>query len=330
KRGDSFIFFNFRPDRAKQITLCATQKDFCFDKKSGRFFDRKNGFLSPNFVCFTNYDSAIKNVKIVLGQKEIFNTFGQVLSDSGLSQVRIAETEKFFHVTSFFNGGVDTVFKNEERILIDSVKVCTYDRLPQMSAAEVSDAAIAKVGLTDFLIVNFANCDMVGHTGNFEAAKRAVEAVDGAVKKVVDAVLKGGGFVLLTSDHGNAEQMFADDCDCGCGCESGGMKKGVGDNKKSSGCDCDNSGNNNDCKCDCKYVDKKNNVEDEKKSTGSKSTALHTAHTSNPVPLCLISENHKNITLNTGGILADIAPTLLDLLNIKKPPQMTGKSLLNK
>ncbi|HHY43090.1 MAG TPA: 2,3-bisphosphoglycerate-independent phosphoglycerate mutase [Thermoanaerobacterales bacterium] len=260
--GDSIIFFNFRPDRARQLTYAFCNEDF-----DG--FPRKRGFFPVNYVCLTEYDVTIKNAKIAYGPESLDNIFSQVLSNAGLRQLRIAETEKYAHVTFFFNGGVEKAYPGEDRILIPSPKVATYDLKPEMSAYEVADKVIEKIheDIYDVIILNFANPDMVGHTGIFEAAVKAIEAVDECIGKVVKAIREKGGTVLVTADHGNAEQML--DYDTG---ES------------------------------------------------------HTAHTCNPVPFILMS--HKPYKLRHGK-LADIAPTILELLNLEKPKEMTGESLLS-
>ena len=258
--NDSVIFFNFRPDRAREITRSLVDKNFDgFETKA----------LDLYFVCFTNYDETMPNVKVAFKKEAIVNTFGEVVSKKGLSQLRIAETEKYAHVTFFFNGGEEKQYSGEDRILVPSPKVETYDMKPEMSAYEVTDKVIEAIQADkyDTIILNFANPDMVGHTGNLNAAVAAIEAVDKCVGKIVEEILKKDGTILMTADHGNAEQM----------------------------------------------VDYK---------TGDP----HTAHTTNPVPLVLIS-NNKNYKIKEGK-LADLAPTLLDLMEIEKPTEMTGESLL--
>lgn len=261
--NDSIIFFNFRPDRAIEISRTFTERDF-----DG--FEREKGFFPVNYVCMTLYDRALSNVAIAYKPQELKNTFGEYISKLGYTQLRIAETEKFKHVTSFFNGGGQAVYEGEERILIPSPKVATYDLKPEMSAYEVTDEVIARINSKkyDVIILNYANCDMVGHTGIFNAAQTAVEAVDKCVGRVVEAVLALGGIALITADHGNSEQMI----DYGTG-------------------------------------------------------GPYTAHTTNVVPL--IMAGAENITLKEGG-LADLAPTMLDLMDVKKPEEMTGESLLLK
>ncbi len=261
--NDSVIFFNFRPDRAREITRTLVDPDF-------NGFVRKNGFFPLYFVCMTQYDAKMPNVQVAFKPQSLANTFGQYISDKGLTQLRIAETEKYAHVTFFFNGGVETPCQNEDRALIASPKVATYDLKPEMSAYEVTDELLARLdsGKYDVIILNFANCDMVGHTGVFEAAVAAVEAVDTCLGKVVDKILSMGGRALITADHGNADQMYEPD--------------------------------------------------------GSP----FTAHTTNPVPLLLVGD--KDHTLKEGGRLADLAPTMLEMLGLPKPVEMDGKSLLAK
>ena len=258
--GDSVIFYNFRPDRAREITRTLVDPDF-----SG--FERKNGFFPLNFVCMTQYDATMPNVDVAYKPESLENTFGEYISQKGMTQLRIAETEKYAHVTFFFNGGVEKQYPGEDRILVKSPSVATYDLQPEMSAYEVTDKMVeaVKSGKYDALILNYANCDMVGHTGVFEAAVKAVEAVDACVGRVVEAVKEMGGCVLLTADHGNADKLVEND--------------------------------------------------------GSP----FTAHTTNPVPLCVI--NHS-CTLRAGGRLADIAPTMLKILGLPQPAEMTGESII--
>ena len=203
---DSVVFFNFRPDRAREITRTLVDPDF-----SG--FERKNGFFNVKFVCMTQYDASMPNVSVAFKPQSLKNTFGEYISDKGLTQLRIAETEKYAHVTFFFNGGVETVYPGEDRCLINSPKVATYDLKPEMSAYEVTENALDRIASDryDVIILNFANCDMVGHTGVFDAAKAAVEAVDECVGKIVDAIVAKGGVALITADHGNADQMYEPD-----------------------------------------------------------------------------------------------------------------------
>lgn len=258
--NDTVIFMNFRPDRARQITRTLVDPDF-----DG--FERKKGFFPLQFVCTTCYDASMPNVEVAYPSEALKNVFGEYISKLGLTQLRIAETEKYAHVTFFFNGGVETVFPGEDRVLIPSPKVATYDMKPDMSANEVAAACVERIesGNYDVIILNFANCDMVGHTGGYEAARLAVETVDRCVGQVVEATSKMGGITLITADHGNSEQMFQDD--------------GV---------------------------------------------SPMTAHTTNPVPFCIVG---ASVQLRD-GILADIAPTMLDLMGLEKPAEMNGKTLI--
>ncbi len=258
--GDSVIFYNFRPDRAREITRTFVDPDF-------NGFVRKKGFFPLNFVCMTQYDATMPNVDIAFRPEKLNNTFGEYISNNGLTQLRIAETEKYAHVTFFFNGGVEKAYPGEERALIHSPKVATYDLQPEMSAYLVTDELLKRIdsGKYDVIILNFANCDMVGHTGIFDAAKAAVETVDKCVGKVVDDILKHNGVALITADHGNAEQMLAKD------------------------------------------------------------GTPFTAHTTNLVPFCVVGYPCK---LREGGKLADIAPTMLKILGLHQPPEMTGKSII--
>ncbi len=270
EEGDSIIFFNFRPDRARQITRAFTQKEFVVPK--GTAFERKTGWLHPSYVCFTVYDAAFENVAIAFPKQSMDNTLGEYLAKAGKTQLRIAETEKYAHVTFFFNGGIEAPNEHEVRVLINSPKVATYDLQPEMSAHEVTARALDELssGAYDVMILNFANCDMVGHTGVLPAAVKAVHTVDGCVKQIVDKILGMGGSLLLTADHGNADRMIAED--------------------------------------------------------GSP----FTAHTTNPVPVVLISERYRGATLRKDGILADLAPTLLEIMGLPIPPEMTGKSLIKR
>ncbi|MBQ2348699.1 MAG: 2,3-bisphosphoglycerate-independent phosphoglycerate mutase, partial [Clostridia bacterium] len=206
KPNDSIVFFNFRPDRAREITRTFVDPDF-------KGFERRNGFFPVKYVCFTQYDATMPNVSVAFKPQSLKNTLGEYASSLGLTQLRIAETEKYAHVTFFFNGGVEKQYEGEDRILVNSPKVATYDLQPEMSAYEVADKCVAAIesGKYDMIILNFANCDMVGHTGVFEAAVKAVEAVDECVGKVTDAVVKMGGVSLITADHGNADRMYDDD-----------------------------------------------------------------------------------------------------------------------
>ena len=258
--GDSVIFYNFRPDRAREITRTLVDPDF-----TG--FERKKGFFPLTYVCMTQYDATMPNVEVAYKPESLVNTFGEYISNKGLTQLRIAETEKYAHVTFFFNGGVEKQYPGEDRILVKSPAVATYDLQPEMSAYEVTDKMVeaVKSGKYDALILNYANCDMVGHTGVFEAAVKAVEAVDTCVGRVVEAVKEMGGCVLLTADHGNADKMVDEDGE------------------------------------------------------------PFTAHTTNPVPFCVINHPCK---LREGGRLADIAPTMLQVLGLKQPKEMTGESLI--
>lgn len=258
--NDSVIFFNFRPDRAREITRALVDPAF-------------NGFTHQyfplTFVCNTEYDATMPNVEVAFPRIVVKNGLGEYLSRMGMTQLRIAETEKYAHVTFFFNGGSETVFPGEDRVLIPSPKVATYDLQPEMSAPEVCQKCVERIesGAYDVIILNFANCDMVGHTGVFDAAVKAVETVDECVGKVVDATLKMGGIAMITADHGNAEQMLQPD--------------------------------------------------------GSPMTA----HTTDPVPFILCGAGTE---LRSDGRLADIAPTILDVLGLELPTEMTGKTLIIK
>ncbi|MCI6026437.1 MAG: 2,3-bisphosphoglycerate-independent phosphoglycerate mutase [Oscillospiraceae bacterium] len=256
--GDSIIFYNFRPDRAREMTRAFVAPEF-------------DGFpiVRPRlaaYVCMTCYDATMPNCSVAFCPQELTHTLGEVVEENGLSQLRIAETEKYAHVTFFFNGGVEAPSPHEDRILIASPKVATYDLKPEMSAYEVTDALLEALEKKDYgmIVLNYANCDMVGHTGVFEAAVRAVEAVDECLGRVVGRVLALGGVVLLTADHGNADMMQNPD--------------------------------------------------------GSPMTA----HTTNRVPVLSIGERRK---LREGGALCDLAPTVLELLGIDPPAEMSGKSL---
>lgn len=264
KENDSVIFFNFRPDRARQIT-----RAFCDDKFAS--FDRGER-VKTTYVCFTEYDVTILNTMIAFGKTELKNTFGEFLAAHHMKQLRLAETEKYAHVTFFFNGGVETPNEGEERILINSPKVATYDLQPEMSAFQVCDTLVKALDSKkyDVIIINFANPDMVGHTGNEEAVIKAIEAIDECVKRSVDALIKAGGIMFLCADHGNAEQMI-------------------------------------------NYATKEK----------------FTAHTTNPVPFLLVNANPA-YTLKEGGRLCDIVPTLIELMGLTKPKEMTGDSLLIK
>lgn len=258
--GDACIFMNFRPDRAREITRTLVDPDF-------EGFQRKRGFFDTHFVCTTSYDATMPNVEVAFPKESLHNIFGQYISDSGLTQLRIAETEKYAHVTFFFNGGVEQTFPGEDRCLVASPKVATYDLQPEMSAYEVCDKCVERIksGKYDVIILNYANCDMVGHTGVFEAAVKAVETVDECVGRTVDAIREMGGIALITADHGNAEQMLQED-----------------------------------------------------------GKSPFTAHTTNLVPFCIVGADVKL----RDGRLADIAPTMLDLMGLEKPVEMTGESLI--
>ena len=262
ENGDSVIFFNFRPDRAREITRAIVDPNF-----DG--FETKK--INTYFVCFTNYDETMPNVHIAFEKEAIKNTLGEIVSKHNLKQLRIAETEKYAHVTFFFNGGEEKCYEGEDRILVPSPKVETYDMKPEMSAYEVTDKVVEAIKSEKYncIILNYANPDMVGHTGNLNAAIKAIEAIDECVERVYEAIEEKHGNLIITADHGNAEQM----------------------------------------------IDYK---------TGEPQTA----HTTNLVPLVLITEN-ENIKLHEGK-LADLAPTILELMNIEKPVEMTGESLIEK
>ena len=256
--NDSVIFFNYRPDRAREITRALVDRDF-------------DGFVRQwfplTYVCTTEYDASMPNVTVAFPHQPLRNGLGEYLSKLGLTQLRIAETEKYAHVTFFFNGGTETVFSGEDRVLVPSPKVATYDLQPEMSAAEVTEQATERIrsGEYDVIILNFANCDMVGHTGVFSAAVKAVETVDTCVGEVVRATAEMGGISMITADHGNAEKML------------------------------DENGQ------------------------------PHTAHTTNLVPFIVVGAATK---LRSGGRLADIAPTMLDLMGLECPAEMDGKTLI--
>lgn len=258
KEDDSLIMFNFRPDRAREITRAFVDTDFAG-------FERKQ-IEDLYYVCMTQYDASMPNVDVAYPPETMKNTLGEYVSSLGLKQLRIAETEKYAHVTFFFNGGVEEPNKNEDRELINSPKVATYDLKPEMSAYEVTDKVIEIMEGYDMIVLNFANADMVGHTGIMSAAVKAIETLDECVDKIVKKVLELDGQILLTADHGNADVM----------------------------------------------EDEKGNVV--------------TAHSTNAVPLMHIANDPKELA--NGGKLADIAPTLLDLMNLDKPAEMTGRSLV--
>jgi len=263
KDGDSIVFFNFRADRAREITRAFTEPDF-----DG--FDREQVYSNLYFVTMTEYDAELSHVHIAYPPDEIKNTFGEYIGSLGLKQLRIAETEKYAHVTFFFNGGIEEPGPGEDRVLIPSPKVATYDLKPEMSAYEVAERAAEEVesGKYDVIVLNFANMDMVGHTGVLKAAISAVHAVDCCVGIVSEAILAAGGQFLLTADHGNSEEEF------------------------------DDEGN------------------------------PMTAHSTNPVRLVLVRDGDSRLGLEAGGTLADLAPTLLDMMDVKQPSEMTGRSLL--
>ncbi|MCR5005886.1 MAG: 2,3-bisphosphoglycerate-independent phosphoglycerate mutase [Clostridiales bacterium] len=261
KENDSVVFFNFRPDRARQLT-----RIFCDPEFDG--FERK--WFPLKWVCFTDYDATIPNKDVAFVKESYSNIFGEYISSLGLTQLRIAETEKYAHVTFFFNGGVEEPYPGEDRILVPSPKVATYDLQPEMSAYKVCEKMVEAIhsGKYDAIILNFANPDMVGHTGIMEAAVAAVEAVDTCVGRVIEAVLEENGQLFMCADHGNCEQMI--DYETG---------------------------------------------------------APWTAHTTNPVPFVIVNaDGCKGI--REGGRLADIAPTLLDMMGLEQPKEMTGQSLL--
>ncbi len=258
--NDSVIFFNFRPDRARQLTRIFVDPDF-------NGFERRNGFFPVHFVCMTSYDATMPNVSVAFESEDLKMTMGEYISSLGMTQLRIAETQKYAHVTFFFNGGVENQFPGEDRILIPSPDVATFDLKPEMSAYEVTDAVVEQVlaGKYDVIIINYANCDMVGHTGIFEAAVKAVEAVDTCVGRLADAVAKMGGKMVITADHGNADKML------------------------------DENGE------------------------------PFTPHSTNPVPVITIGQNKP---LRSGGRLCDLCPTLLEMMGLAKPVEMTGESLI--
>ena len=264
-QNDSVIFFNFRPDRAREISRAYIFEDF-------NGFERRFGFFPLYYVSMTQYDKTFENnLHVAFKPQSLNNTFGAYVADNGLTQLRIAETEKYAHVTFFFNGGVEAPNANEDRCLIPSPKVATYDLKPEMSAYEVAAEAKARIesGKYDVMILNFANPDMVGHTGVMEAAVKAVHAVDECLHTVVTAILKTGGRCIVTADHGNCELMW-----------------------------------------------------DEAQN------APFTAHTTLPVPCILVDDTRKDATLRKGGRLCDLAPTLLTLMGLPVPQEMTGKSLV--
>ena len=261
--NDAVVMYNFRPDRAREITRTFADKDF-----SG--FERKVFPKNLKYICMTQYDASMPNVTVAFPPEKLENTLGEYLSSKGLHQLRIAETEKYAHVTFFFNGGVEAPNKNEERILVPSPKVATYDLQPEMSAFEVTEKVLDAIvkDIYDVIILNFANPDMVGHTGVFDAAVKAIEALDICIPKIVGSILDKEGTVLITADHGNCDYML---------------------NEKGE---------------------------------------VVTAHSVNKVPFLVASGKGKEIHLREDGVLADIAPTMLELLNISQPKEMTGRSLI--
>lgn len=263
KDGDSVIMFNFRPDRARQITRTFVDPDF-----DG--FERKNGYFKLNFVCMAQYDAQMPNVTVAYPPEQLKMTFGEYVSKLGMTQLRIAETQKYAHVTFFFNGGEERQFEGEDRILIKSPDVATFDMKPEMSAPEVCEAVCKAIDEDkyDVIILNYANCDMVGHTGIMEAAVSAVETVDECVGKMVDKLVEKGGKAIITADHGNA-----------------------------------------DCLIDPENGD------------------VFTAHTTNPVPMIVIGEGDVNVK---DGKLCDLCPTMLDMMGVEKPAEMTGVSLIER
>jgi 2,3-bisphosphoglycerate-independent phosphoglycerate mutase len=259
--GDVVVFMNFRADRARQLTRALTDPAFAG-------FARNRVPQLAAYVCLTSYGGDFAHLPAAFGPQSVANGYGEYVSRLGLTQLRIAETEKYAHVTYFFSGGVEAEYPGEDRILVPSPKVATYDLKPEMSAYEVTDRLVAAIesGKYDTIVCNYANGDMVGHTGNLDAATRAVEALDACVGRVVEAVRRAGGEVLITADHGNAEKMFDEE-------------------------------------------------------TGQP----HTAHTMNLVPLVYVG---RSATVAAGGSLQDIAPTLLAILGVPQPAEMTGTPLV--
>ena len=262
--NDSVIFFNFRPDRARQLTRAFVDPEF-----TG--FERRNGYFPLTFVCMAQYDAEMPNVLVAFPPEELKMTFGEYLAKHGKKQLRLAETQKYAHVTFFFNGGEEKQFEGEDRILVNSPKVATFDMQPEMSAYEVCDNLVESIRSDkyDVIIVNFANPDMVGHTGIMEAAIKAIEVVDECVGKTVDAILDVDGQMFICADHGNAEKLLDEDGE------------------------------------------------------------PFTAHTTNPVPFVLVNYD-EDYTLREGGCLADIVPTMIEMMGMEQPAEMTGKSLLIK
>jgi len=267
KPNDSVVFFNFRPDRAREITRTFVDPEF-------NGFNRRFGFFPVKYVCMTQYDATMPNVEIAYPPESLTMTMGEYLSKCGKTQLRIAETQKYAHVTFFFNGGEERVFPGEERILVpspDAKEVPTFDLKPEMSAYEVTEKVLPVIeeDKYDVIILNFANCDMVGHTGIMDATKKAVKTVDECVGKVAEAIIRKGGKLIITADHGNADMMIDP--------ENGGA---------------------------------------------------FTAHTTNPVPVIVADPASPKKQLREGGRLCDLCPTILDLMGLKKPDEMTGESLI--
>ena len=256
---DGIICFNFRPDRARQITKLFTEKTDLL----------KNNILVKKYVCMTEYDKNLKNAFVIFKPRNISNTLSEYLSNKNINQLKIAETEKYAHVTFFFNGGIEKPYKNEDRIIVSSPKVKTYDLKPEMSAYEITEKVIENIRKEKYglIVVNYANPDMVGHTGNIDATKLAIEKIDNCVKKIVTEMEKTGGVSIITADHGNAEKMLDENLN------------------------------------------------------------PFTAHTTNPVPFCIIGTKYK---LTKNGAICDIAPTILEIMGIEKPSQMEGQSLILK
>lgn len=262
--GDSVIFFNFRPDRARELTRAIS--DIKFDG-----FERE--FIPTKYICMTTYDATMEGVEVAFGPQSIDNTLGEYLSKNGKTQLRAAETEKYAHVTFFFNGGIEEPYEGEDRLLIPSPKVATYDLKPEMSAYDLLEQLLAKIDEDkyDFIAVNFANPDMVGHSGDLEATKKAIKVVDECVGKLFEKVLSIGGSGIITADHGNAELMI--DLETG---------------------------------------------------------RPITSHSTNPVPFLVVGEEFKNVQLLDDGRLSDIAPTVLDMMNLDKPEEISGHSLIKR
>ena len=261
REGDSVVFANFRPDRARQITRAFVDPEF-------KGFERRNGYFPVHFVCMAQYDATMPNVEVAFPPEELTMTMGEYLAKCGKTQLRIAETQKYAHVTFFFNGGEEKTFEGEDRILIKSPDVETFDMKPEMNAYEVCDAVCEAIDSDkyDVIILNYANCDMVGHTGVFDAAVKAVEAVDECVGRMVNKIVAKGGVALITADHGNADKMMEPD--------------------------------------------------------GSP----FTAHTTTPVPFIVVGAG--DVQVREGGVLADLAPTMLKIMGLPQPAEMTGKSLI--